>query len=214
MPWLFVYMATITDLVTQKRNRDRVSVFLDGQYALGLAAAVAAGLRIGQQLSLEDIEDLENKEQTEKARQNALRFISYRPRSVYEVRTHLRRKSFEEDDIDQVVEYLTTLDLLNDVTFAAYWVEQRETFRPRSRFALSQELVKKGISRDVIDSALEEVDELAAARRAAEKRAYRWADLPEEAFWKKMAGFLQRRGFSYEIIRETINETWQDQEDS
>lgn len=207
-------MATITDLVTQKRNKDRVSVFLDGQFALGLAAQVAAELRIGQQLSLADIESLEKKERTENARQNAVRFVSYRPRSAYEVRIHLRRKSFEDVVIDQVVEYLISLDLLDDVAFANYWVEQRETFRPRSRFALSQELRNKGIGQDVIDSALEEVDESAAARRAVEKRAYRWAELPEDEYKKKVAGFLQRRGFSYEVVRETLEETWQDQEDS
>lgn len=207
-------MATITDLVTQKRDKDRVSVYLDGKFALGLAASVAAELRIGQELSLEDIETLERKERTEKARQNALRFVSYRPRSEYEVRTHLRRKSFEDDVVDHVVEYLTALDFIDDLAFANYWVEQRETFRPRSRFALSQELRQKGISRELIDSALEEVDESAAARRAVQKRAYHWAGLPEQAYKEKMAGYLQRRGFSYELIRETIEEAWQDQEET
>jgi regulatory protein len=202
-------METITDLVVQKRDNDRVSVFLDGQYAFGLPALVAADLKVGQQLSLEAIEDLKHKDQIEKAKKNSLKFVSYRPRSVYELQTHLQRKSFEENVIDSAVEYLINLDLLDDVAFARYWVEQRETFRPRSRFALGQELRQKGIDRQIIEEVLEEVDETAAARRAVDKQAHRWAGLPEDAFREKAAGYLQRRGFSYEIIREILEENWQ-----
>jgi len=207
-------MKTITDLVIQKRDKDRVSIFLDGQFALGLAVSVAAGLKVGQALSPEEIEDLKRKDQTEKAKKNALRFVSYRPRSVYEVQTHLQRKAFDEETIEQVLAYLNGLELLDDVAFAQYWIEQRETFRPRSRYALGQELRQKGISREIVAAALEEVDETAAARRAAEKQANRWAGLPEDVFKEKMAGFLQRRGFSYDIIREILEESWQEQEEN
>ncbi|MFN2104773.1 MAG: regulatory protein RecX [Candidatus Promineifilaceae bacterium] len=207
-------MATITDLVTQKRDKERVNLFLDGEFAFGLAFSVAAGLKIGQQLTAEEIDRLKSQEQIERAKKNALRYVSVRPRSVYELRTHLQRKSFEDDVINAVVEYLTGLELLDDTAFANYWIDQRETFRPRSRFALGQELRQKGIDRKVIDAVLEDVDELAAARRVVDKRADRWANLPEDAYLEKMAGFLQRRGFSYEIIREVLQDTWQDQEET
>ncbi|MFN2143498.1 MAG: regulatory protein RecX [Candidatus Promineifilaceae bacterium] len=207
-------MATITDLVTQKRDKERVNLFLDGEFAFGLAFSVAAGLKIGQQLTAEEIDRLKSQEQIERAKKNALRYVSVRPRSVYELQTHLQRKSFEDDVINAVVEYLTGLELLDDTAFANYWIDQRETFRPRSRFALGQELRQKGIDRKVIDAVLEDVDELAAARRVVDKRADRWANLPEDAYLEKMAGFLQRRGFSYEIIREVLQDTWQDQEET
>jgi len=214
MSWLFAFMATITDLVTQKRDKERVNLFLDGEFAFGLAFSVAAGLKIGQHLTAEEIDRLKSQEQIERAKKNALRYVSVRPRSVYELRTHLQRKSFEDDVINAVVEYLTGLELLDDTAFANYWIDQRETFRPRSRFALGQELRQKGIDRKVIDNVLEDVDELAAARRVVDKRADRWANLPEDAYLEKMAGFLQRRGFSYEIIREVLQDTWQDQEET
>jgi len=214
MSWLFAFMATITDLVTQKRDKERVNLFLDGEFAFGLAFSVAAGLKIGQQLNAEEIDRLKSQEQIERAKKNALRYVSVRPRSVYELQTHLQRKSFEDDVINAVVEYLTGHGLLDDTAFANYWIDQRETFRPRSRFALGQELRQKGIDRKVIDAVLEDVDELAAARRVVDKRADRWANLPEDAYLDKMAGFLQRRGFSYEIIREVLQDTWQDQEET
>lgn len=202
-------METITDLTTQKRKPDRINVFLDGQFAFGLSASLAVGLVVGQQLSPEDIEILKRKESVEKAKQNALRYVSLRPRSEYELRTHFRRKAYEDVVIDEVIAYLVAIDLLDDTAFANFWVEQRETFRPRSRFALSQELRQKGISREIIDEVLEQVDETDAARRAAEKRMNHFSGLPEDVFKKKLGGYLQRRGFSYEVIRETINEAWQ-----
>ena len=202
-------MAVITDISVQKRNSDRVSIFLDGEFAFGLLASVAEELRLGQELSESEIKRLQRQEQFEQAKQNAFGLVSRRPRSEFELRTHLSRKHFEADVIEDVVLRLRELALLDDMAFAEYWVEQRESFRPRSHMALRQELYQKGISLEIIDQVLETVDEVAAAGRAAEKRAHQWAGLPKETFSEKMAGYLGRRGFSYEIINEITEKAWQ-----
>ena len=98
--------------------------------------------------------------------------------------------------------------MLDDHAFARYWVEQRETFKPRSRRALEYELFQKGLSRQVIEQAVAEVDEKAAARRAAEQKARLWAHLSEEEFFAKMQGFLGRRGFNYAVIAEVSSQLW------
>lgn len=203
-------MATITALTAQKRNADRVNVYLDGEFAFGLALTAALELVVGQELSAQDVAALQAQDDVERARDSALRLITYRPRSTAEVRRHLRSKQFDDAVIDQAIERLARVDLLNDAAFAAYWIEQRETFKPRSQLALRQELQEKGLSREIIDQALEMVDETDAARRAAEKQAYRWAALPEDEFRLKLGRFLQRRGFTYDIIKQTTQEVWQD----
>lgn len=208
MVFFVTLMATITDLSVQKRNKHRVNVFLDGEFAFGLAASVAAGLSIGQEVSAEQLAELEQKEQLESAKQVAFGYVSLRPRSEYELRAHLRRKSYEDVIVDSAVQRLRELDLLDDKAFADYWIEQRETFRPRSHFALIQELRQKGISRDIVEAALEGIDERASAQRAAEKQALRLAGLPEDAFRMKLAGFLQRRGFPFELINDVVDEAW------
>ena len=201
-------MATITALTAQKRNPDRVNVYLDGTFAFGLPAITAATLKVGQTLSPEDMAALQQEDLVDKARQSAIRFIGYRPRSVMEVRRNLRGKDYDEPVIEHVLERLQAVELLDDVAFAHYWVEQRETFKPRSQMALRMELQQKGVARDVIEKALAEVDEPAAARRAAEKQARRWLQLPEDAFRARLVGFLQRRGFNYGVIDEITNEIW------
>ncbi|WP_420631554.1 regulatory protein RecX [Candidatus Leptofilum sp.] len=202
-------MGKITALTRQKRNPRRINVFIDGAFAFGLAEITAAYLRIGQTLSPGEIDKLQGADQVEKAKELAIRYIEYRPRSIAETRRHLLKKEYPEPVVDQVLERLEAVELLNDAAFARYWVEQRETFRPRSKIALQQELRQKGIERSLIEKAIAEVDEFAAAKQAVEPKAYRWQTLPEPEFRKKVGGFLQRRGFGYDIVREITEALWQ-----
>jgi len=202
-------MQVITALTRQKRHPDRVNVFLDGEFAFGLAEIAAARLRVGQSISADDIAALEQEDTLEKAKQSAYKYLSYRPRSIAEVERNLRDKSYDELVITQVVIRLQELQLLDDLSFAQFWVEQRDTFKPRSALALRQELMQKGVARDIIDDVLAEVDETAVAHKAAAMRVNRWQHLPEDQFRKKMGGYLQRRGFNYGVIREITDELWE-----
>lgn len=205
-------MKKITALTTQQRNTDRINVFLNGEFAFGLPLEIAAQLRVDQELSESEIVALQEQDRFTKAKEDAMRLVTLRPRSVAEIQQHLRRKGTEELQIEHVVTRLQEIGLLNDEAFARYWVEQRETFKPRSPLALRQELLQKGVSRDIIEQVLRDVDAFASARRLAEQRALRWQHLPYEAYRLKMAQFLQRRGFDYEIIREITDEIWREME--
>ncbi len=87
-------------------------------------------------------------------------------------------------------------------------MEQRETFRPRSRLALRQELSQRGISREIAGEALSTVDEAEAARRVARKQAGRWRGLPETEWRAKLTRYLMRQGFTYDIVSEVVTEVW------
>jgi regulatory protein len=202
------YTETITDLVPQRRKRDRVNVHINGEYAFSLAMITAAGLRSGQVISPEDIDRLRAADNYERAKQSAFNFVSYRPRSKSELRKNLSRKKYEENSIERVVARLVELEMLDDKAFARYWVEQRETFRPRSRRALSYELYQKGVKREIVDEVVGEIDEDAAAYRAGRQKAHRWAKLPKDKFRQDMIRFLQRRGFNYSIIAPATERLW------
>lgn len=206
--WEHLLTFKVTGLKPQKRRKDRISVFLDGDYAFGLQEIVAAKLWVGQELSAQEIEALKEADSIEWSKQTVFRLLTHRPRSTTEVRRHLRKKNVEDDTIDRVIDRLLELELLDDRAFAQYWVEQRETFRPRSRRALQYELYQKGLDRRIVEEAVAEVDEMAAARKAGQKKALQWAHLPEEEFHQKMRGFLNRRGFDYAVISEVSRELW------
>lgn len=198
----------ITALKRQKKNQERVNVYLDGEFAFGLPIDAAIALRVGQTLDEAAITGLQDKDRFARLRDQATRYLSYRPRSAAEVRRHLLRKGHEEALVERVIAYLTERSLLDDIAFAQYWVEQRETFKPRSRVALRQELYARGLDAAVIDAAIEDVDEAAAARRAAAKLAWKWQGLDYDALRAKLGGYLQRRGFGYDIIKRTVEATW------
>src|SRR5512133_247869 len=147
---------TITALKAQKRNPNRVSVYLDGEYAFGLARIVAAWLSIDQTLSDEEIKSLQEKDTDEKAFQAALHFLNYRARTEVEVRKKLFDKGFSETVIEQTLERLRRGGLLDDTQFAQAWVENQTNFRPRGRRALAFELRHKGVSDEIIQQALDE----------------------------------------------------------
>lgn len=201
---------TITELRVQKKRKDRVSVYLDGRYAFGVKDIVAARLRVGQRLTDEDIAGLKEQDAFEEAYHSALNFLSYRPRSTAEVTWNLRKKDVPDPIIEAVIERLTRAGLLDDESFAEYWVEQRERFKPRSARMLRHELRQKGVASEHIDRATRDLDEADSARRLANKRARRYVHLERDEFWRKMVGYLQRRGFRYGTIKPIVQELWQE----
>ena len=200
----------ITAITAQKRHPQRVNIYLDGEFAFGLARIVAAWLQVGQELSEEDIARLQQQDAQEKAYQQALRYLGYRPRTTSEVRRYLQRKGTTEDTIAAVLTRLSDLGLVNDEAFARAWVESRFLNRPRGCRALTAELRQKGLPETVIQQALSGVDEAEGAYRAAQKGLRRYRNLPWPAFRQKMSAYLARRGFPYEIVQEAVQRTWQD----
>ena len=197
---------TITALRFQKRNRNRVNVYLDGQFAFGLAAIEAARLRVGQTLGDDDVARLEEHDKVERAYERALNFLSYRPRSEAEVRRNLRKKNVEDKVIEVVAERLGRAGMLDDREFARYWVENRLQFNPRGMRALGHELREKGVSASIIADTLAGFDEEAAARKAAEAGARRLAHLEPDTFRRRLVAYLARRGFSYAVIAPLVDE--------
>jgi regulatory protein len=161
-------------------------------------------------LSDQEIEALLERDSFQKAYARALRFLSYRPRSEDEVRRYLQGKKVSLAIEAEVVERLTAAGLLDDQAFASYWVENRESFNPRGRYALRYELRQKGLSEETIALAIEDIDEEDSAYRALISRARRMPPLDRGAFRKKLGSFLRRRGFSYEAIGAALERTWQE----
>ncbi len=182
---------------------------MDGQFAFGLSRIVAAWLNVGQELSEEKIAALQEEDAREVAIQKALRFLGYRARSVHEVRENLQKHEIPEPVIELTLKRLQETGLLNDQEFAQAWVENRNTFRPRSRRALTLELRRQGLDDGVIQQTLEQtVDETSLAREAGRKYLRKVQGLDWPDFRNKLGGFLGRRGFSYDVIAPILRELW------
>lgn len=209
-------MRKITALEVQKKNPNRVNVHLDGEFAFGLARITAAWLKIGDVLSDEKIAGLQNDDARERAMQQALLFLSYRARSEKEIRQNLKKHEYPEDVIEQTLTRLRESRLANDGEFAKAWVENRNTFRPRSRRALTMELRQKGLDEETVKHAVSDVDEEALAYETARKWATRLNSaalsrskgLEWGEFRRKLSEYLARRGFPYSVVASVVIRIW------
>jgi regulatory protein len=195
----------ITALRVQRRNRNRVNVYLDGRFAFGLAAIEAARLRVGQVLSDEDIARLRQRDTAERAAERALDLLSYRPRSEAEIRERLTER-YDPETAGEVLERLRRSGLVDDREFARYWVQNRLEHNPRGAVALRQELYQKGVDESAIEEALAEYDEEEAATRAAETARRKLRGLPPDVFRRRLTDYLLRRGFSYGVVRAVVQQ--------
>lgn len=203
-------MKTISAVKVQRRGRERANIFLDGTFAFSLGREVVEeqGLHLGQVLTDSQIEELVGADLFGKCYNAALRLLSYRPRSDAEIRARLSRR-FGKEIIDRVLLQLKARQMVDDAAFAQFWRENRESFSPRSKRLLKLELRQKGIDPEVVDEVLEGFDDDESAYRAA-KRKGRTVERDYETFRRKLGAFLGRRGFSYGVIKRTIERLWQE----
>ena len=195
----------ITALEVQKRNKQRVNVHLDDDYAFSLKLDEAARLHKGQHLTEAEVDALEAQDTLARTIDTAARFLSYRPRSIKEVRENLAKKDTPPQVIEAAVEHLASLGYLDDLAFATFWVRERNTFKPLSPRALRYELRNKGIAATIIDEVLAQVDTDDTAYRAANSQTRRLRGMSRRAFQDKLLVFLQRRGFGYRDAKPAIN---------
>jgi regulatory protein len=141
----------------------------------------------------------------------ALRFLTYRGRSEREVRDYLLKKNASEDIADRIIERCKEYGYINDEKFAKDWTSSRSTHRLKSKRIIKMELAQKGLDREVIEKTMDEgagagIDEDEQARQLVEKRIGRLKGLPREEIFRKLAGYLGRRGYDYGTIKRAIDD--------
>lgn len=201
----------ITDITPQKKKKDRVNIFIDGNFAfsLDLETLVKNNLTVNQELSEDKIERLIKEGELVKFYNKAVKFISFRPRSEKEVVSYLIRKKAGEKEILMVIKKLKSLELIDDSKFINWWFEQRQTFKPRSLREIKMEMLKKGVNKELICEVIDnkEADiEIKMARKLAQKVSRRYQNLSKKEFFQRMAKYLMQRGFNWETTKKIIDE--------
>ena len=147
----------------------------------------------------------ENLQKIQKPLNLAIKYLSYQPRTVYEIRQYLRKKDVNEHIAGKIIEYLLEKQYLNDMAFAKLFVESRVKNRPKSKFAFQYELKKKGICPTIIDDILKDYDDEELALKSLNKKIKTWHNLDDEKFKKKILNYLKYRGFNYDTCISALN---------
>ncbi|UMZ73478.1 regulatory protein RecX [Natranaerofaba carboxydovora] len=147
---------------------------------------------------------LEAKELEEKGFNQALKYLTYRPRTVSEVKNHLKKKGYSSRVINLVVEKLSEINYLNDYQYAVDWLNYQISNSKDGPKLLEYKLKQKGISQDIVKHAIHEIidedKELNLARKAFKKKYNSEISTLTYEEKQKVGAYLQRKGFSYEII--------------
>lgn len=214
---------TITRIEAQARRADRYNVWLDGRFAFALdgALAVAAGLTVGQTLTAHEVARLTSADEEAALYDAGLRFLAARPRSRAEVKRRLLRpragrpnitddeeRAARDEQVERALDRLAQAGLLDDAAFASFWAEQRERFSPRSARAITQELRQHGVERATAAQAADATQDEEQALRAARQRLRSLPSDDYAAFRARLGGFLQRRGFGYDVLGKVIRQLW------
>ncbi len=206
-------MSKITALRAGRGQGKRVNIFLDGKFAFSLEAEVVAkeGLQVGRVLSANQIEALAKSDHFHRCLIAALHYLSYRPRSESELRERLRQRGFDGDSVEAVIPRLKEQGLVDDMAFAQFWKDNRESFSPRSRRLTKLELRRKGVANDIIDQLVDAIDDDDSAYRAALSKARSLPQSDYQSFRRRLGEYLKWRGFSYGVINHAVERMWQEQ---
>jgi regulatory protein len=194
--------------IKQQKKKDRVNVYLDDEFGFGIDIDnfVLLHLKVNQELTEKEVEDIVKKAEFQKTLDKLLRFAMVRPRSEKEIRDYFRRKKVHESLYEQLFEKLRHFELIDDEKFAKWWVDQRANFKPKPKRILIQELRIKGIGKEIIDEVLGEevVDEEKMAKELIMKRSYKWKALEPRIARQKMSQYLAGKGFGWDVIEKII----------
>lgn len=203
---------TVTRVSPQRRNGDRVSVYIDDEFAFGLyqETALRHGVSRGIYLSISEQEKILADDQLIIARVTALRYLGERARTTYEVRQKLKKKGFQEEVIEPVLQRMDELGYLDDSGYTAAFIQGRLASKGYGPLRIRQDLQRRGIAAPVVDAALNRListeQALDNAVRQAEKR---WALLQKERDVrkrrKKLYDYLLRRGYDFDTVRAALD---------
>lgn len=200
-------MGKITEISSQAKAPHRMNVFVDGVFKFGIDERLLLdfNLYVGRGISDGEIEKYKEGDNYQKCMDKAFRFLSFRMRSEKEMQDKLAEK-YDEATVKKAIKRLKELKFINDVEFARAWVESRKIGRGKK--ALAFELKQKGVAKETIDEALQDLsqdDEFEAAMELVRKKS-KYKNLDRSGAYQKIGGFLSRRGYSYDVIKKVINE--------
>lgn len=200
-------MGRITAISSQRRNPDRYSIFIDGEFVLGIDKKTVEDmdLRVGKLVDEKDLKKITSQEELNKAQAYALMLLGYRERSLREIKIRMRQKGYEEKLVEKVVKYLKDRNLINDKRFTQLWAESRIK-KGYGRWRIQSELEQKGVNREITDEILKDlysgIDEVQVALDLIEKK--RWVSKEPPRLTERVSNLLRRRGFSFEVISNVV----------
>ncbi|MDA0692747.1 MAG: regulatory protein RecX [Nitrospinae bacterium] len=149
-------------------------------------------------------------DELKKAQSTALKYLSYRDRSEFEIRERLGQKDFPQATVQETVSWLNRLGYLNDGRFALNWSRSRISTKKFGEYRLRRELSAKGLTTETIDQTMQvvysEFSEWELAQSLAQKKLSQLKGVDPKSKSRRLAQYLQRKGFPSDTVFKTVNQ--------
>lgn len=199
----------ITKIISQQ-NKDRVNIYIDNEFAFGLDLKIAYkyNLKKGMEIDEAYINDVLKSEEQNNANNYALKFLSSRWRTEKEIEDRMTKKGFDEEIIDETLNYLKKYELIDDRRFAETYAEEKIRLKKLGTYRIKYELCNKGVDEEIASEVVEKYsdDEFERAMELASKKIRSYKKDDKNTIYRKLGGYLQRRGFSYDCVSKVLRE--------
>lgn len=185
------------------------NIFVDDDFYCSLSDLEVSvlSLRIGQILTDTELNNLRSTSEYNKTYNRALYYLQYGPRSEYQMRNYLMQKGYIQSYVDKTINQLLTDNYINDVEYAKNFVLDRQKYKLKSNTYITTQLIKRGISRDVIEESLKQEDlsdQDSLIKDLASKKYHQSAKYQDK---QKMTQYLLRQGFKYSDVSKALEES-------
>lgn len=205
-----IFTMQITKIDKQKKNNKRYNLYIDGGFLCGIYddTILKFGIASGDELSEKEINDIRDFDEYMYGKKAAFDYLSFRIRSISEIKKKLKTKKLSDCNIERVITHLTELGLVNDEDFARQLINEKIKNKPAGKKLLQQKLFEKGISKQISEDVLNNIFtseiEKELALKVYDKLKPKLEGLEKQDMKKKIYETLARKGFDYEIINEII----------
>lgn len=202
----------ITKIEVQKKNKERVSVFVDDEYSFSLHAEIIYkfGIKVGTEITPDFMETVGKVEEQKKANNYAMTLISKAFKTEKQIVDKMKQKDFEQEYIDKAISMLKEYKYIDDTLFAQSYVSDSVNFTKMGKNKIKNKLYQKGVDKDTINDTLNSLvnddQQFEAALEIAKKKYRTIRETDKRKKNQKMTSFLQYRGFSFDIIKKVLNE--------
>ena len=207
-------MGIITKIESQKRNDERVNIYVDEKFFIAIYKELvfSFNLKKGQEIDTDNLKAILEDELYMKAKNKALNILSKSSQSEKQIRQKLS-KDFEEHTIDRVLEFLQKYKFIDDEDLASRIVNTNVNLNKYGKNKIKQNLYNKGIDKTIIEYAIDEIDtdkEFENALYLGKKRFERLKNEDSKKAYQKIGNHLAYKGFNYDIIKKVLNKLFKD----
>jgi len=208
-------MRKITRITTQKKRKDRYNIYLSDDdkemYGFSVDEAILVEFNLHKGLELEDsfIEQLVEKDNVQKSYLLAINYLSYRMRTVKEMKDYLKKKEVEDEHIPIVIDRLKREKLLDDKEFAQMFVQTRINTSSKGPLLIKKELIEKGVNEYIADEAVEHFPYDVQYDKVLSFVEKKLKPSKKESFSKQIQKIqvnLMQKGFAQNVIQEVLQD--------